>query len=120
MLMLLTAMTRQRELGVEQLSVYAAKSHSLDLAEWLEDDIATLGSNFDSTITLILHQVCPGRIQDRGANNERIVRRQRVGGEIQASDSQNRFHHIHVHGTVSKLRARCRHRRSSGLTAQSL
>jgi len=49
MLMLLTAMTRQRELGVEQLSVYSAKSHSLDLAEWLEDDIATLGSNFDST-----------------------------------------------------------------------
>ncbi len=49
MIILLTAMTRQRELGVEQLSVYAAKSHSLDLAEWLEDDISTLGSNFDST-----------------------------------------------------------------------
>ncbi len=54
LLMLLTAMTRSRELGVEQLSVYAAKSHSLDLAEWLEDDIATLGSNFDSTTVRFL------------------------------------------------------------------
>ena len=35
LLMLLTAMTRTREMGVEQLSVYSAKSHSLDLAEWL-------------------------------------------------------------------------------------
>ncbi len=54
MFMLLSAMTRQRQLGVEQLSVYAAKSHSLDLAEWLEDDIATLGSNFDSTTVRFL------------------------------------------------------------------
>jgi len=54
MLMLLTAMTRSREMGVEQLSVYSAKSHSLDLAEWLEDDIATLGSNFDSTTVRFL------------------------------------------------------------------
>ena len=54
MLMLLTAMTRAREMGVEQLSVYSAKSHSLDLAEWLEDDIATLGSNFDSTTVRFL------------------------------------------------------------------
>ena len=53
-LMLLTAMTRARELGTEQLSVYSAKSHSLDLAEWLEDDIATLGSNFDSTTVRFL------------------------------------------------------------------
>ena len=54
LLMLLTAMTRSREMGVEQLSVYSAKSHSLDLAEWLEDDIATLGSNFDSTTVRFL------------------------------------------------------------------
>ena len=54
MFMLLSAMARQRELGVEQLSVYSAKSHSLDLAEWLEDDIATLGSNFDSTTVRFL------------------------------------------------------------------
>lgn len=54
MLMLLTAMTRSREMGVEQLSVYAAKSHSLDLANWMEDDIATLGSNFDSTTVRFL------------------------------------------------------------------
>lgn len=54
MLMLLTAMTRTREMGVEQLSVYSAKSHSLDLAEWLEDDIASLGSNFDSTTVRFL------------------------------------------------------------------
>ncbi len=54
LLMLLSAMTRARELGTEQLSVYSAKSHALDLAEWLEDDIATLGSNFDSTTVRFL------------------------------------------------------------------
>jgi len=54
LLMLLAAMTRARELGTEQLSVYSAKSHALDLAEWLEDDIATLGSNFDSTTVRFL------------------------------------------------------------------
>ena len=54
LLMLLTAMTRAREMGTEQLSVYSAKSHALDLAEWLEDDIATLGSNFDSTTVRFL------------------------------------------------------------------
>jgi hypothetical protein len=54
LLMLLTAMTRSREMGVEQLSVYSAKSHSLDLAEWLEDDISSLGSNFDSTTVRFL------------------------------------------------------------------
>ena len=54
LLMLLTAMTRSREMGIEQLSVYSAKSHSLDLAQWLEDDIATLGSNFDSTTVRFL------------------------------------------------------------------
>ena len=53
-LMLLTAMTRARELGTEQVSVYSAKSHALDLAIWLEDDIATLGSNFDSNTARFL------------------------------------------------------------------
>lgn len=52
--MLLAAMSRARELSTEQLSVYSAKSHALDLAEWLEDDIATLGSNFDSTTVRFL------------------------------------------------------------------
>ncbi len=52
--MLLTAMTRVREASVEQLSIYSAKSHALDLADWLENDISTLGSNFDSTMVRFL------------------------------------------------------------------
>ena len=74
LIILLTAMTRQRELGVEQLSVYAAKSHSLDLAEWLEDDISTLGSNFDSTTIRFLLPTLQG-----GNTTQFIFHRDTVG-----------------------------------------
>ena len=53
-MMLIAATTRVREASVEQLSIYSAKSHALDMADWLEDDIGTLGSNFDSTTVRFL------------------------------------------------------------------
>jgi len=52
--MLLSAMTQVREASIEQLSVYSAKKHALDLADWFENDISTLGSNFDSTTVRFL------------------------------------------------------------------
>jgi len=54
MLILLVAMTRVREASVEQLSVHSAKTVALDLADWIENDVSRLGSNFDSTTVRFL------------------------------------------------------------------
>jgi len=64
-IMLLTAMQRVRELNLEQLSIYSAKVQALDLAEWMENDLSTLGTNFDSTtVRFSLPQVQNGNTTD--------------------------------------------------------
>jgi hypothetical protein len=50
-LMLLTVRHRAAEAGLEQTSMYVAKKHLLDFAEWVEDDLIQMGSHFDSTDT---------------------------------------------------------------------
>jgi len=63
--MLLSATTQVREASVEQLSIYAAKKYALDLADWLENDISTLGSNFDSTtVRFLLPTLLDGNTTD--------------------------------------------------------
>ena len=49
LLVLLVVQVRSGEINLEQTSMYTAKQLSLDFAEWLEDDLVTLGTNFDST-----------------------------------------------------------------------
>ena len=49
LLILLAVQVRSSEINLEQTSMYTAKQLSLDFAEWLEDDLVTLGTNFDST-----------------------------------------------------------------------
>jgi len=43
---LLTLQLRVQQAGVEQVSAHSAKTKSLSLGQWLEDDITSLGANF--------------------------------------------------------------------------
>jgi hypothetical protein len=64
-LIIISTMTRVREASVEQLSIHVAKTHALDLAEWLEDDVSSLGANFDSTtVRFLLPQMLDGNTSE--------------------------------------------------------
>lgn len=50
-LMLITVKHRAAEASLEQTSMYVAKKHLLDFAEWVEDDLIQVGAHFGKTDT---------------------------------------------------------------------
>ena len=51
LLIVLATNTRMMEMGIDEVSNYAAKRYASDLAEWMEDDLLRLGENMEESST---------------------------------------------------------------------